>query len=60
MTVILYGTADYLPVIDFSTTNTDIIIIYISMLILSLLLTGFSTIFSMRRYLNADIDKFYM
>lgn len=60
MTVILYGTADYLPVIDFSTTNTDIIIIYISMLILSLLLTSFSTIFSMRRYLNADIDKFYM
>ena len=60
MTVILYGTVDYLPVIDFSTTNIDIIIIYISMLILSLLLTSFSTIFSMRRYLNADIDKFYM
>lgn len=60
MTVILYGAVDYLPVIDFSTTNTDIIIIYISMLILSLLLTSFSTIFSMRRYLNADIDKFYM
>lgn len=60
MTVILYGAVDYLPVIDFSTTNTDIIIIYISMLILSLLLTSFSTIFSMSRYLNADIDKFYM
>lgn len=60
MTVILYEAVDYLPVIDFSTTNTDIIIIYISMLILSLLLTSFSTIFSMRRYLNADIDKFYM
>lgn len=60
MTVILYCTVDYLPVIDFSKTNTDIIIIYISILILSIALTSLSTIFSMRRYLNADIDKFYM
>ncbi len=60
MTVVLYGAADYLPDMNVSQMNTDIVVIYVAMLILSLLLTSLSTIFSMGRYLNADIDKFYM
>lgn len=60
MTLILYGATDYLPEMNVSQTNKDIAFIYVAMLALSLMLTFIATIFSMRRYVNADIDKFYM
>ena len=60
ITITLFGINDYLPDMNISQNNGYIVIIYISVIILSLLLTMLSTIFSMRRYLNADIDRFYM
>ncbi|MBR6774766.1 MAG: permease-like cell division protein FtsX [Bacteroidales bacterium] len=60
LTIILYGLTDYIPAMDFSQTKKDIAVIYVAMLALSLLMTFFATLSSMRRYLNADIDKFYM
>lgn len=60
VTITLFGINDYLPEMDIAQSNGYILVIYISVVVLSLLLTMFSTIFSMRRYLNADIDRFYM
>ena len=60
ITLILFGATDYLPEMNVSQTNKDIAFIYVAMLALSLMLTLFATIFSMRRYINADIDKFYV
>ena len=60
ITAVLFGIKDYLPEMNMSQGNGYIIIVYSSVVILSLILTFFSTIFSMRKYLNADIDKFYM
>ena len=59
ITISLVGIKDYLPEANLFQNNFHIFKIYISVIILSLLLTMFSTIFSMRKYLNADIDKFY-
>ena len=60
ITAVLFGIKDYLPEMNMSQGNGYIIIVYFSVVILSLILTFFSTIFSMKKYLNADIDKFYM
>lgn len=60
ITMALYGMKDYLPEMNMSQGNSYIMIVYGSVVTLSLMLTFFSTIFSMRKYLNADIDKFYM
>ena len=60
ITMALYGIKDYLPEMNMSQGNSYIMIVYGSVVTLSLMLTFFSTIFSMRKYLNADIDKFYM
>ena len=60
ITAVLFGIKDYLPEMNMSQGNGYIIIVYSSVVILSLILTFFSTIFSMRKYLNADIDRFYM
>ncbi len=60
LTAVLYGIQDYLPEMDISQSSNYISTIYISIVALSLLLTMVSTIVSMKRYLNADIDKFYM
>lgn len=50
---------DYLPEADFSIGMTCFVV-YISIVALSLLLTMLSTIISMKKYLYADIDKFYI
>ena len=60
ITMALYGMKDYLPEMNMSQGNNYIITVYGSVVALSLMLTFFSTIFSMRKYLNADIDRFYM
>ena len=60
ITMALYGMKDYLPEMNMSQGNNYIMIVYGSVVALSLMLTFFSTVFSMRKYLNADIDKFYM
>jgi cell division transport system permease protein len=60
ITMALYGMNDYLPEMNMSQGNGYIISIYASVIGLSLILTFFSTVFSMRKYLNADIDKFYV
>ena len=60
MTLILFGAVDYLPEMDLARTNIDIAMIYVTMVIFSLVLTALATMFSMRRYLNADIDELYM
>lgn len=60
ISIVLYGIQDYLPEMNLSRSNGYIIIIYLSIIALSLVLTMASTIVSMKKYLNADIDKFYM
>ena len=60
ISVVLYGMQDYLPDMNLAQSNEYIIIIYISIIALSLLLTMASTVVSMKKYLNADIDRFYM
>ena len=60
ITMTLYGMKDYLPEMNTSQGNGYIMVVYASVVGLSLILTFFSTVFSMRKYLNADIDKFYV
>lgn len=60
MTMALFTIKDYLPEMESASVNGYIYVIYLSVVALGLLLTMLSTIFSMRRYLNADIDKFYV
>ena len=59
ITISLLGIRQYLPEVDLFQSNTYILKIYLSIIGISLLLTMCSTFFSMKRYLNADIDKFY-
>ena len=60
ISAVLFGMKDYLPEMNMSQGNIYIVIVYAIVVLLSLMLTFFSTLFSMRKYLNADIDKFYM
>lgn len=60
ITMALYGMNDYLPEMNMSQGNSYIMVVYASVIGLSLILTFFSTVFSTRKYLNADIDKFYV
>lgn len=60
MTIVLIGIKDYLPEMSLPSNGSSILTIYLSVIILSLLLTSLSTIFSMKQYLNADVDKFYV
>ena len=60
ITLTLLGINDYLPEMNMEQGNEYIIAIYISVIILSLILTSLSTYFSMKKYINADLDKFYM
>ena len=60
ITMALYGMNDYLPEMNMSQGNSYIMVVYASVIGLSLILTFFSTVFSIRKYLNADIDKFYV
>lgn len=59
MTLSLMWLKDYLPDAIMFQNNRHICIIYISVIGLSVLLTMFSTIISMKKYLNAELDKFY-
>lgn len=59
ITISLIGIKDYLPETNLLQNGFYIFKIYFSVIVLSLLLTTLSTIFSMKKYLNADIDKFY-
>lgn len=59
ITLTLVWLRQYLPEADLFENNMHVIKIYFSVIGISLLLTMFSTIFSMKKYLNADIDKFY-
>lgn len=60
ITTTLVGMRDYFPDMGLVQGNTYIVMIYIFVIILSLLLTMFSTIFAMRKYLDANIDDFYV
>ena len=60
ITMTLYGMKDYLPEMNMAQGNGYILTVYASVIGLSLILTFFSTVFSMRKYLNADIDRFYV
>ena len=60
ITMSLYGIKDYLPEMNMSQGNGYIMTVYVSVIGLSLILTFLSTVFSMRKYLNADIDRFYV
>ena len=59
VTFSLFGIKEYLPEADLFQNNMYIIKIYVFTIGISLLLTMSSTYFSMKKYLNADIDKFY-
>lgn len=59
ITVSLYGIRDFLPDMGISQYNY-LIIIYLFVFILSLLLSGISTVISVKKYLNADLDKLYI
>lgn len=60
ITLALYGMNDFMPEISIFNGNRYIVMIYALVMILSLLLTMLSTIFAMKKYLYADIDKFYI
>lgn len=59
MTFTLVGIKQYLPEADLFQNNMHIFKIYISIIGISLILTMCSTFFSMKRYLDADIDRLY-
>lgn len=59
MTFTLVGIKQYLPEADLFQNNMHIFKIYISIIGISLMLTMCSTFFSMKRYLDADIDRLY-
>ena len=59
ITISLLWIKQYLPETDLFQSNMYIFKIYLSIIGISLLLTMLSTFFSMKRYLNADIDQFY-
>ena len=59
ITFALAGIKQYLPEADLFQNNMHIFKIYFSIIGISLILTMCSTFLSMKRYLNADIDKFY-
>lgn len=56
----LFGVKDLLPEANLFQSKSYISIIYMSVIGLSLLLTISSTIISMKKYLNAELDKFYV
>lgn len=58
ISISLTSIKDYLPDVNIF-QDRIYFIIYSSVIILSLILTMVSTFFSMRKYLHADIDKFY-
>lgn len=60
ITMTLVWMKDYFPDMGLVQGNTYIAMIYIFVIILSLLITMFSTIFAMRKYLDANIDDFYV
>ena len=60
ITLTIIGINDYLPEFDIEKGNGYIMTIYVSVIFTSLVITSLSTYFSMKKYLNADIDKFYM
>lgn len=59
VTATLFSVRQYLPDADLFHNNVYIVKIYLSIICISLLITMSSTFFSMKKYLNADIDKFY-
>ena len=59
MTFTLVGIKQYLPEADLFQNNMHIFKIYISIIGISLMLTTCSTFFSMKKYLDADIDRLY-
>ena len=59
MTFTLVGIKQYLPEADLFQNNMHIFKIYISIIGISLMLTMCSTFFSMKKYLDADIDRLY-
>lgn len=59
VTISLFSIRQYLPEADLFHNNVYIVKIYLLIIGISLLLTMTSTFFSMKKYLNADIDKFY-
>lgn len=59
ITISLLWIKQYLPETDLFQSNMYIFKIYLSIIGISLLLTMLSTFFSMKKYLNADIDQFY-
>lgn len=58
ISISLTSIKDYLPDVNIF-QDRIYFIIYSSVIILSLILTMVSTFFSMKKYLHADIDKFY-
>ncbi len=59
MTLSLFEIRQYIPDADLFQNNMHIFKVYISTIGIGLLLTMCSTFFSIKKYLNADIDKFY-
>ena len=60
ITLTLLGMSDIMPGMSIFNGYKYIVIIYIFVIALGLLLTMFSTIIAMKRYLNADVDKLYV
>lgn len=60
ITLTLVAMNDFMPEISIFNGYRYIIAIYTGVIVLSMILTMLSTIVAMRKYLNADVDKFYM
>lgn len=54
-----YEVVKFVPDLALLFDTTNIIMIYVSVLVLGILLTTLSTYFSMKKYLRADIDDLY-
>ena len=59
LALMLYGLTQRLPELTLIQDYTIIIGIFIGIIILGILLGGFSTRLALRKYLNADVDRLY-
>ena len=59
LATLLYGFTKHIPELSFIQDYKIVIGIFVGIIVLGVLLGGFSTRFALRKYLNADVDRLY-
>lgn len=59
LAALLYGLTQRIPELSFIQDYKIVIGIFVGIIVLGVLLGGFSTRFALRKYLNADVDRLY-